>query len=62
VGQRYEMNRRSKEIISQSVSETKRGRYALQVGVIVSPQVWLKRIKVTAYITKGATSFSRTHS
>jgi len=36
------------------VSEAERGRCALQVGMIRIPQMWLKRIKVTNYITKGA--------
>ena len=52
------MDHQSRGLVSRSVTEAQRERLALQVGVIVTPQVWLKRIEVTTYATKGAPSFS----
>jgi len=52
------VDRCSRGLVSWSVSEAQRERCALQVGVIVTPRVWLKRIEVTTYITKGASFFS----
>ena len=49
-------------LVSQSACEAQRGRCALQVGVIVTPRVRLKRIRATTYITKGALSFLGAHS
>ena len=53
------MDRRSRKPISQSVSEAQQGRYAAQVGVNITPRVWLKRIEVTTYVTKSAPFFFR---
>lgn len=37
--------------------KTQQERCTLQVGVNVTPQVWLKGFEVTTYITKGVPSF-----
>ena len=36
-------DRWSRGLINQSISKAQRGRCALQVGVIVTPRVWLKK-------------------
>ena len=51
------MDSKSRGLISRSVSEAQRERCALQVGVIVIPRVWFKRIEVTSYLTKAAPFF-----
>ena len=52
------VDRQSRGLVSRSIVEAQQGRCALQVGVIVTPRVRLKRIEVTTYITKGAPFFS----
>jgi len=47
------VDRRSRGLVSRSVSEAQRGRCAFQVRVVVTPRGWLKKIKVTTYIIKG---------
>jgi len=56
------VDRRSRGLTSRSVGEAQRGRCVLQVRVIVTPRVWLKRIELTIYITKGAPFFRKVHA
>ena len=49
-------------LVSFSISEAQRERCAPQVGVNVKPWLWFKRIEVTTYITKSASSISGFHS
>jgi len=49
---------RSRGLVSRSIIEVQLGHSALQVGVIVTPRVGVKRIEVTTYITKGTPFFS----
>jgi len=51
------MDRRSRELVSGSVTKIWRGRCVLQVGVNVVPRLWLKKIERTTYITEGVPSF-----
>jgi len=56
------VDRWSGGLISRLVCEARRGCWALQVGVNVTPRVRLKRIEVTIYITKGTPFFPVAHS
>jgi len=47
--------------VSRSIRKAQRERCSLQVGVIVTPGVWLKWIEMTTYITKYASSFLVAH-
>jgi len=49
-----DVDRRPRGLVSRSVGQIQRGHCAFQVGVIVIPWVWLRRIEVTTFITKGA--------
>ena len=57
VAEKDTMGYRSKGLISRSVSKAQRGCCVLQVGVNVTPQVWLKRYWSDTYITKNTHSF-----
>jgi len=51
------MDRWSRGLVNQSISEAQRGHYELQVGLIVIPRMWLKGFDVITYITKVPPSF-----
>ena len=52
------VDRRLRGLVSRLVSEAHWGRCALQVGVIVAPRMWPKRIEMTTCTIKGAPFFS----
>jgi len=53
------MDCRSRGFVSRFGSETQRERCALQVGVILTPRMRLKKgFELNAYFTKGAPFFS----
>jgi len=56
------LDRQSRGCVSRSVREVQRGHCALQVRVIVTPRVQLKRIGMTIYISKDESFFSEVHS